>query len=37
MFIKDYNCDFNFRQQMAVLQIQWRLNGGKIVDEMRAQ
>ena len=25
-----------FHQQMAVLQNQWRLNGRKIVDEMRA-
>ena len=27
---------FNFGQQMAVLQNQWRLNGAKIVDKTRA-
>ena len=26
---------FNFGQQMAVLQNQWRLNGAKIVDKTR--
>ena len=32
--IKKYRGD-NFHQQMALLQNQWRLNGGKIVDETR--
>ena len=31
---KDYR-GFNFGQQMAVLQNQWRLNGAKIVDKTR--
>ena len=34
--LKDYR-DFNFWQQMVMLQNQWRLNGGKIVDETRAR
>ena len=36
IWIKDY-CSFNFRQQMVVLQNQWRVNGAKFVNEMRAR
>ena len=34
--LQDYR-GFNVHQQMAVLQNQWQLNGGKIVDEARVR